>query len=81
MKKLAFILCLLAGPVSAHEGLSPAFGDGISWSLMVTVNQNSFMAGGYTTEAKCEEARDITAKSLKKAKMGKVFCIAVKGAS
>lgn len=51
------------------------------WSLVLAMGQNTFIIGGYSTEAKCEEARAVTGKSMKKAKVGKAFCIELKNAT
>lgn len=73
MKRIALAFALLAA--------SPAFAADTQWSLVLAMGQNTFIIGGYSTEAKCEEARTVTGKSLKKAKAGRAFCLELKNAT
>lgn len=73
MKKAAILIAILAS--------SPASAADTTWSLVLAMGQNTFVVGGYSTEDKCEDARAVTGKTLKKAKVGRAFCIELKNGS
>lgn len=67
--------------IAALLSVSPARAADTQWSLVLAMGQNTFIVGGYSTEDKCEEARSLTGKSLKKAKVGRAFCIVIRNSS
>lgn len=77
MKRIAIAVLALALSASAAFADVPA----TQWSLVLAMGNNTFIIGGYSTEAKCEEARGVTGKSLKKAKVGKAFCVELRNAT
>jgi hypothetical protein len=69
MKKLAFILCLLAGPALADEPAKP-----VLW-LMAVQFKASTLSVTYPTEAACKAAAKLTSAHM--AKLGRADCIPV----
>jgi opacity protein-like surface antigen len=77
VKRIAIAALVLALSASAAFADPPA----TQWSLVLAMGNNTFIVGGYSSEAKCEEGRAVTGKTLRKAKAGRAFCIEIKNGS